>query len=140
MNDKQLMEQFQQLKRTIEDWEAQVISLGNQCAYTDRMMEEIFTEAKKLEQIYNDQFEKQTYYIAFEQQGYEQLIVKVEATCENEAFNIAQDAYLGDAIDRYIVEPKNLGRYDCAIIDSCGRELSYGECMLDDDDIEEEDN
>lgn len=48
----------QAIKSRCEQWLNYVSSIGNECAYSDRMIEEILVAAKKLEVDFNKQFEE----------------------------------------------------------------------------------
>lgn len=57
MKDKLVKQQITILENKVKDWKTAVKNIGNQCAYTDRMVEEIIKAAKELEKAYNEQFQ-----------------------------------------------------------------------------------
>jgi len=51
--DERLMQAVKRIKEQSEIWIDQVNSIGNQCAYTDRGLENILDLSKELDKIYN---------------------------------------------------------------------------------------
>lgn len=47
---------YNDIKRLCESWLSQIDFLGNECAYTDRLIEQIDKAAKKLNADYQNQF------------------------------------------------------------------------------------
>lgn len=70
--------------------------------------------------------EKKEYFVAFEIQGNEQLVVKVETDAgEGVALSRAAEVYLNaisTKVDRYLVDKDDVWRYDCPVIDEDGEE------------------
>jgi hypothetical protein len=44
----------EELKQQVDTYLQQVNSIGNECAYTDRLLEQIITKAKQIEQVYHN--------------------------------------------------------------------------------------
>ena len=57
-NDKKVLKSVGKIKSLCYEFECTVKSLGNQDAFTDRIVEKIIDASEALKKIYNDQFEK----------------------------------------------------------------------------------
>lgn len=44
----------EELKQQVDTYLHQVNFIGNECAYTDRLLEQIITKAKQIEQVYHN--------------------------------------------------------------------------------------
>ena len=56
MQDKKINDLMSKLSEQANAWCEYVKSIGNQCAYTDRMLEEVIATAKAIETAYEEQF------------------------------------------------------------------------------------
>ena len=52
--DMQYKRFVEELKQQVDTYLQQVNSIGNECAYTDRLLEQIITKAKQIEQVYHN--------------------------------------------------------------------------------------
>ncbi|MBO7212575.1 MAG: hypothetical protein J6V44_16455 [Methanobrevibacter sp.] len=55
-NDKKILELVRTLRAKAEGFVDEVEALGNQCAYTDRIVEEIIQVGEQLKEAYSQQF------------------------------------------------------------------------------------
>lgn len=55
-NDKKILEFVRTLRAKAEGFVDEVEALGNQCAYTDRIVEEIIQVGEQLKEAYSQQF------------------------------------------------------------------------------------
>lgn len=55
-NDKKILELIRTLRAKAEGFVDEVEALGNQCAYTDRIVEEIIQVGEELKEAYSQQF------------------------------------------------------------------------------------
>lgn len=56
--DKKVLKLVKDLQQQCATFVSTVTGLGNQCAWTDRMVEEIVSTATQLETVYQSQFQK----------------------------------------------------------------------------------
>lgn len=57
-NDIKIKSLVEELNRQTSNWLNEVKSLGNQCAYTDRMLEDITKTANIIKKLHEERFNK----------------------------------------------------------------------------------
>lgn len=55
-NDKKIAREMKRLSSFTKEFNEFVDTFGNQCAYTDRMVEQIIEISKEIEKLYQDNF------------------------------------------------------------------------------------
>ena len=81
-----------------------------------------------------DEAPQKVWFIKFEKQGYDELVVRVEADSEEEAYNKAAWAFIGDTYDIMEVTKEQAYVAECPVIDESGDEWTFE----DEDDVEKE--
>lgn len=56
-NDKKIAREMKRLSSFTKEFNEFVDTFGNQCAYTDRMVEQIIEISKEIEKLYQDNFD-----------------------------------------------------------------------------------
>ena len=56
-NDKKIAREMKRLSTFTKEFNEFVDTFGNQCAYTDRMVEQIIETSKEIEKLYQDNFD-----------------------------------------------------------------------------------
>ena len=56
-NDKKIAREMKRLSSFTKEFNEFVDTFGNQCAYTDRMVEQIIEVSKEIEKLYQDNFD-----------------------------------------------------------------------------------
>lgn len=53
-NDQKIVDKVKELEYNIGTWLRELEIIGNQCAYTDRCLEDVITTAEELGKLYNE--------------------------------------------------------------------------------------
>lgn len=87
--------------------------------------------ASEVEGEDKSQEKQKIWYIKFEIQGDEELVVRVEADSEEDAYNKAAWAFIGDRYDVFDITREQACEVDCPVITEDGEEYDF------DDELEE---
>ena len=90
--------------------------------------------ANEIEGEDESQEKQKVWYIKFERQGYDELVVRVEADSEEDAYNKAAWAFIGDTYDIAEATKEQAYAAECPVIDESGDEWTFE----DEDDVENE--
>ena len=90
--------------------------------------------ANEIEGEDESQEKQKVWYIKFERQGYDELVVRVEADSEEDAYNKAAWAFIGDTYDIAEATKEQAYTAECPVIDENGDEWTFE----DEDDVENE--
>ena len=130
MQDKKINDLMNKLNEQTNAWCEYVKSIGNQCAHTDRMLEEVIATAKAIETLYEEQFNNDKKVEVFEKllDDEDELIYYLE-----EHFKMEDDLDDFRVIENGVIV-QNIGSYESGTFYTF-RNFVY--CFCNEEDVQE---